>query len=495
MKDHGDTLQPSATHPDRAREQRLLATLRDAERVLKHNLYVTKLNGREYRRTVPSRQFYVHQWNWDSATVAMGLVHVDPERAYDELRALVSGQWDNGLIAQITYNPGETRYYPQAEKWHTEQFRRGEIVTSGITQPPLLAIAVDYVYRRSSDKRAAESFLADVLPAMVRYHHYLKKYRDAEDSGLLTIVHPWESGTDNSPRWDSSYAHIELDDIAQAVKDDVDANRTDDKLGKASHRPRQEDYYRFMSLVALFARLDWDYKKIVAQSPFAVKDILFSSIWARANEALAHTLTSIGRTAEAGKYREWAEQTRQALAATWDEENRQYCDIDVAQGRHEAIIEPTNAMFMPLFAGAVTDKQLPKVLARLADPEQFWPAYPVPSTALNSPKYELTRYWRGPTWPITNLFIIEGLMRYAGRNHLAWKMSEQLVDTTLEMIARDGFYEYYDPTKGGTRPEREDHATQFGFASFSWSAAIFILLMERYRKPRLSMKDGGEYRP
>jgi hypothetical protein len=67
-------------------------------------------------------------------------------------------------------------------------------------------------------------------------------------------------------------------------------------------------------------------------------------------------------------------------------------------------------------------------------------------------------------------------MRYAGRNHLAWKMSEQLVDTTLEMIARDGFYEYYDPTKGGT-------------------AAIFILLMERYRKPRLSMKNGSEYRP
>jgi hypothetical protein len=464
-------------------DQKLLTTLKAADHVLEHNLFVVELNGKQYRRTVPSKEFYVHQWNWDSATVAMGLVHVDPERAYDELRSLVSGQWDSGLIAQITYNPGETRYYPQAEKWHTEQFRRGEIVTSGITQPPLLGVAVDYVYQHSPDRRAATSFLVDVLAPTMRYHDYLKRYRDAEDSGLLTIVHPWESGTDNSPRWDSSYAHINLDEIAQTVKDDVNANRTDDKLGKASHRPRQEDYYRFLGLVDLFARLDWDYEKIVAQSPFAVKDLLFSSIWARANEALAQTLTNIGKTAEAEKYRKWAEQTRRALAATWDEEHQQYCDIDVAQGRHEAIVEPTSAMFMPLFAGAVTDEQLPKVLARLSDPEQFWPAYPVPSTALNSPKYELTRYWRGPTWPIINLFIIEGLKGYASRNHQAQEMSERLVDTTLEMIARDGFYEYYDPTKGEAQPGREENATQFGFATFSWSAAIFIQLMEQYRKP------------
>jgi glycogen debranching enzyme len=138
-------------------------------------------------------------------------------------------------------------------------------------------------------------------------------------------------------------------------------------------------------------------------------------------------------------------------------------------------------MFLPLFAGAVTDEQLPKVLARLSDPEQFWPAYPVPSTALNSPKYELTRYWRGPTWPVTNLFIIEGLMRYAPRSEQARQMAEHLIDTTLEMIARDGFYEYYDPTKGVARPGRTDNATQFGFATFSWSAAIFIQLAQQYR--------------
>ncbi|GHO77864.1 hypothetical protein KSD_56350 [Ktedonobacter sp. SOSP1-85] len=483
MNDHYKTPKPSNSGLPQSREQKLLEMLKVADHALKHNLYVTTLNEKTYRRTVPSKEFYVHQWNWDSAAVAMGLVHLNPERAYDELRALVSGKWDNGLIAHITYNPGETRYYPQAGKWHTEQFRRGEIVTSGITQPPLLSIAVDYVYKHSPDG-AAGDFLDEVLPAVMKYHDYLKRYRDPEDGGLLTIVHPWESGTDNSPRWDSSYTHINLTDVPQAVREDVDANRTDDKLGKASHRPTQEDYYRFMGLVALFAKLGWDYEKIVAQSPFAVKDILFSSLWARANEALADTLTRVGRTDEAAKYHKWAQQTQEALAHTWDEEHQQYCDIDVAQGRREPIIEPTNAMFLPLLAGAVTDEQLPKVLTRLSDPEQFWPAYPVPSTALNSPKFELTRYWRGPTWPITNLLIIEGLMRYAPQSAQARQMGEELVDRTLDMIAKNGFYEYYDPTKGEARPGREDDARQFGFATFSWPAAIFIQLAEQYRKAR-----------
>lgn len=453
-----------------------------ADATLKKNLYIATLNGKQYRRTVPSKDFYVHQWNWDSATVAMGLIHVDAERAYDELRALISGQWENGMIAQITYNPGETKYYPQAEKWHTEKFRTGEIVTSGITQPPVLAIAVEYVYRHSSDKAKADKFLEDVLPAVIKYHDYLKKFRDPENEGLLTVIHPWESGTDNSPRWDSSYAHIDLNSIPQSVKDDVIANRTDDKLGKASHRPTNEDYYRFMGLVDMFAKLEWDYEKIVKESPFAVKDILFSSIWARANEALSDLLKNAGRIEESEKYRNFAVQTQNTIAMTWNDQLLQFCDIDVAQGRHDAITEPTNAMFMPLFAGAVLPEQLPKVLSRLSDPEEFWPAYPVPTTSLKSDKFELTRYWRGPTWPITNLFIIEGLMRYGVKNEKAKQMGEHLVDTTLEMIEKDGFYEYYDPTKGAARPGREDNATKFGFGEFSWPAAIYIKLFNDYKK-------------
>ena len=77
--------------------------LEKAKKVLLGNLYEVELNGQLYRRTVPSKEFYVHQWNWDSATHAMGLVYFDEQRAFDELYSLVSGQWKNGLIARLVH--------------------------------------------------------------------------------------------------------------------------------------------------------------------------------------------------------------------------------------------------------------------------------------------------------------------------------------------------------------------------------------------------------
>lgn len=136
-------------------------------------------------------------------------------------------------------------------------------------------------------------------------------------------------------------------------------------------------------------------------------------------------------------------------------------------------------MFAPLYAGAVTDRQLPQVLARLSDPRTFWPEYPIPSVALNSPKFDLTRYWRGPAWPIINEIVSGGLLRYAATNDKAREMGEELMARTLAMIAKNGFDEYYDP-KGRGRTGRRNPREHLGFGNFSWSAAIFIKMLADY---------------
>jgi len=448
-----------------------------AAAVLQKNLYEVTLNGKLYRRTVPTKEFYVHQWNWDSATHAMGLIHIDEDRAYDELLALVSGQWPNGLIAQITFNPKETKYFPGPQFWGTEKFANGEIITSGITQPPLLAISANYVYQNSKKPEKAEKFLKKILPAIVKYHDYLKKYRDPEDSGMLTVVHPWESGLDNSPRFDAPLANIPLETIPDEVKVLVNQFRSDDKIGDAKHRPGMDDYYRYMYLVHLFKSWDWDYTKIIQQSPFAVKDILFNSLWYKANESLAQLLTSAGNFELVEKYANWAIQTQNALKNLWDEKVQIYTDLDVSLGKHEPIRENTIANFTTLWANVPDDKQVKLLLKKLADPKQFWPAYPVPTTALNSPKFELIRYWRGPTWPITNIFVIEGLANYIS-DTLAEKLYNELIAKTLNMIAQNGFFEYFDPTKGSARPGKDLDAS-LGFGTFSWTAAISLYLSHK----------------
>ncbi len=449
------------------------ALVDEAKAVLQRNTIAVSVDGKQYERVIPSRDYYVHQWLWDSAGVAMGLVYVDEESAFNELLSLVAGQWNNGLIPHIIYNADESRYYPPASLWETNGFTRNGIKTSGITDPPLLAIAAEYICNHSSNEQKKRAFIKSALPSIMAYHDYLKRYRDPEKCGLLTIVHPWESGTDDSPRWDSVLKHIDLNTIPSQIKADVDRNRKDVRYQDSQERPTHEDYYRYIYLIEVFKSLNWDYTKIVQQSPFAVKDIFFNSIWQRANEALAALLHTYGNAEEVSKYQQWAEETRNALTNTWDAANNQYCDIDVTQGNHRAIVVPTNAMFMPFYAGAVTDRHLDILLHRLSQADEFSTAYPVPSTAVNCRYFEKERYWRGPTWPITNYFIIEGLKKYQAKHENVEQCANFIATRTIEMIEDNGFWEYFDPIEDGTSPG----AKGMGFSSFSWTAAILIQLL------------------
>ncbi len=437
-----------------------------AESVLRSNIVEVTVGDKRLRHAIPSPAFYVHQWFWDSCCHAMGLAHIGPEDAVDELRSLVAGQWRNGQIGAITYNPAEYSYYPKAECWDTAEFSAAGIVAAGIAQPPLLAISVERVAAQL-DVVQREAFLAEILPSVVSYHEYLRRHRDPEESGLLTMIHPWESGCDNSPRWDRSLATISVDDVPTQVIEDVDKNRSDTVTGKTSHRPNQDDYYRYMYLVHLYNELHWDVDTIVATSPFAIKDILFNSAWVRANESLA-------RLTNDAVYEEWAEQGRAGLHKTWDAERRQFCDVDVSNGKWEPIHESTIAMFTPLWCAAAEGEVLDGLLARLSDPEEFWPECPVPTTGLNSSKFDLLRYWRGPTWPITNTILIEGLLRTGETSERARLLGNQLLASTLDMIADHGFSEYYQPT--GT----SEAGALLGFGRFSWSAALFLHLFHSF---------------
>ena len=173
------------------------ALLNEAKAVLQRNTIMVTVDGKPYKRVIPSRDYYVHQWLWDSAGTAMGLVHFNEEAAFNELLSLVAGQWNNGLIPHIIYNPDEARYYPPSDLWQTAKFTQHGIKTSGITDPPLLAIAAKYVCDHSANEQKKQAFIKTILPSLMAYHNYLQRYRDPEGCGLLTIVHPWESGTDD----------------------------------------------------------------------------------------------------------------------------------------------------------------------------------------------------------------------------------------------------------------------------------------------------------
>lgn len=456
----------------------LVSTYRKAQEILEKNSYQVTINNNQYRRSIPSWDYYRHQWFWDSCIHARALVHVHPDWAFQDIESLISGQWENGLIGHITFNPDEKNYFPGPEFWETEKFSKNSVVATGIIQPPLLAESVSYIYKYASDKEKAEQFLEKVLPAVIKYHTYLKMFRDGEDSGLISIVHPWESGADNSPCWDDVFQQITISNIPQDVIDIVHKYRKDNTVGAAQDRPKLEDYYRYIYLITLYKSWGWDYETIIKKSPFVVKDIHTNSIWCRANEALGEILQDLGRGEEAINFFDWADQTRKAIQNCWDKDAKLFVTKSVGNANKNIIKEDTFTSFMPLYAGAVDDKLLPVLFDLLTDTTTYWSAYPVPSTSLRSPKYELSRYWRGPVWPIINYLLIEGLNSYQNEGK-ALQIRDELLKKTCEMISEFGFHEHYDPVYG-LAPTYRNTGGGMGFQSFTWSAAIFILLVEKY---------------
>ena len=146
-------------------------------------------DGRGGGHTVPNADVYPHQWLWDSCFHALIWAELgEPDRAIAELSAALADQADDGFVPHVRYVADP---YGLAGFW-------GRTGTSSITQPPMYGHVVAELRRRGvstcrprwwSGPRPGVRFLLD------------PRARTAD--GLVTVVHPWETGCDDSPRWDS----------------------------------------------------------------------------------------------------------------------------------------------------------------------------------------------------------------------------------------------------------------------------------------------------
>ena len=197
--------------------------------------------------TKAAADLYPHQWSWDSAFIAIGLSHLDTRRAARELLTLFAHQWKNGKVPHIVFNPEAPpdSYFPGAEHWASATASPdappSPPYTSCLCQPPVHAIAALRILHGAAhegEKVGAEAstFLHDIYPKLFAWHRYLATTRDPEGSGLVTIYHPWESGTDNSPRWDETLAAAEVGDLSPFPRRDLG------HVGDPAERPTDADY-------------------------------------------------------------------------------------------------------------------------------------------------------------------------------------------------------------------------------------------------------------
>lgn len=176
-------------------------------------------------------------------------------------------------------------------------------------------------------------------------------------------------------------------------------------------------------------------------------------------ESLARIAELIGLPDDAQRWQRAADDFARAMQEhLWDETAGYFLATHL--GSPVRVLTPFN--LLPLWVARYPEAMTSRLLAHLQNPAEFWSPFPLPTVALNDPKFDAKQMWRGPTWVNINYLFIEALNRQ-GHHDLARDLRRKTLD--LIMQHRD-IYEYYDPLTA----ERPPKAAPI----FGWTSAVFI---------------------
>lgn len=438
-------------------------------------------NNRHDLYTVPAKGLYPHQWLWDSCFIAIGMRHYDIARAQQEILSLLRGQWANGMLPNMVFSKTDN-HRRDSNLWRSWQNPNapGEVATSGITQPPMLAEAVVRIGEKLTITER-RMWYETVFPALVRYHEWLYRERDPHDEGLVLLVHPWETGLDNTPPWMHELHEHSLPfwvGVIKAMHLDTVVNffRRDVKFVPSEQRLSTIDVLALYNVQRRLRRKSYDIDKILRHALFSIEDATFNAILIRAN----HHLKTIAKTINEPLPDHLTASMKKAKTAyemLWDPYAGHYFSRNFST--HKLIKIPSIATLMPLYAGHITKERAAHLVRLLENHDVFGAEFPVPTVPLNSEWYNEMGYWQGPTWINTNWLIADGLRRYGYD-----KQADVIMTASLALVEQAGCHEYFSAKTG--EPAGTDH--------FSWTAALTLDFLDQAQKTsrQSSTKNGSK---
>jgi hypothetical protein len=383
----------------------------------------------------------------------MASVDYGTMRSINELASIFSCQWANGMLPQIRFAPlppGARPYRPDAEDWGVDMDVSGATAmpTSGITQPPITGLCVYEVFRRigPAARLSYHDLFVRMADALQAYHAWLFRERDPHHEHLVACIHPWETGTDNSPAFafllGTTNAYL---DTAEAFLQPLEYRRADITYVKTSHRPTERDYRVYLGLLSLFRYHQYNCRAIIEATPFLLQDVLFNSIFCASIRALAQLQEELARSGDVSEAqtslrrqsasnRAKADQVASAIRGKlWDAESGYFYGYDLKGGRRLEV--PTVSSFMPLLGDIANAEQGDLLIAHLTEDTGFGAYLPVASTWPGHPHFDPNRYWSGPVWPVTNWLIWRGLRERQS------PLAATIRSSTLKTIAEGVPYE------------------------------------------------------
>lgn len=306
----------------------------EAKKVLYNNIYVEdeKLGAANRvlfttrRVIVPSNPYYYGFWNWDGAFHMIGAaLFNDLELAKDQAETMFALQFGDGMFIDCARVDGS----------RVAEFSKPPVWPWAFkTADEILPLGGEFLSNSYSK-----------LDANIKWWE-----RERYDGTLFSYrVHPYESGMDDSPRFDKPYT---IDDIRA-----VDVNAF------------MYSAYQSMAYIAKKVGLEWDEKAYLSKSEqlkLKINDLLFS------------------------------------------EELGAYCDFDKKSGKFTGQLSPMS--FMPLFAGCADSGKAQQMERMAASREFFYDG--MPTISYNNKSFDAKLFWRGPCWLNTAYFAVKGLANY-----------------------------------------------------------------------------------
>ena len=403
----------------------------------------TLLNNRRKGYTLPTNnKLYPAQWNWDSAFIALGYSYFNLNFALKEIKTLLDGQWKDGMVPHILFHDTNTNYYPNYTAWNCGN----KIHSSGITQPPILATILKKILDKNKINKKQFLEVKKIIKKIRKYHEWFIKFRDPKKTGLVSILHPWESGYDNSPIWD-----IPMNKVI--VEKNLRYKRADNKVVNPAHRPLDIDYDRYVTIKNNLRKNKYNPKKVFKSSLFNVVDVGFNSIFLKANKDLIILLNKFNLNKS--KINRYVKITEKNLLKLYDKKKGIFFSKDIKNNKRINVPSITN--YFVLFAD-LENNLINKKLIQNLKKHNLRDKYFFSSIKSNHESFEEKRYWRGPVWINCNWFLYMGLKN---KNKL---FSEKIKKKTIQIIEKKGFYEYFSCKNG--KP--------MGAKNFSWSAALYL---------------------
>lgn len=405
--------------------------------IFRNNLHegYSEWTNSNFKYISPAKKEYVFQWLWDTAFHAIVLSHFDTKWAKSEITNFLLGQREDGFLPHIIFW-GNKKILPHWAYIESELSLQPRV--SSITQPPLLALAVETIYRRDQDL----SFLYEVLPKIAKFHRWLLENRDPDGDYLLSIISANESGLDELPVFQYALGYKGNDAV------------------KLHYYFRKPD---FLNQVHGFEN-----RTILAKDYFNVEELMFNCVFIEASRSLSRLYSILEKDLEASFFFNTAKKSEEALLEKcWSDKDGIFYSLFSKKEKQASV--KTISSLMPLFLDGLRGEKLEALIGHLHNTDEFWTKYPVPSVSKDehyyepedTPTHKLKLIWRGPTWINTNWFIVKGL-----RKHGYYEIADEIVAKMMAMIKKNGFREYYNPETG----------VGYRHHNFGWSTLIIDLL-------------------